>query len=62
MLEQVVERIEENLEVGVGETGALGESRRDINLGGVEGIGHDVFVTHGAFLVGVLLFGDGTAE
>ena len=42
MLEHVVERIEENFKVGVGETGAFGKSRRDVNLGNVEGVGDNV--------------------
>ena len=35
MLEHVVERIEKDFEIGIGETSALSKSGRDVNLGGV---------------------------
>ena len=61
VLEHLVKCLEEDLEVGIGETGALGESGGHVGFGGVEGVGDDVLVAHGAFLFGVLLLGNGAA-
>jgi hypothetical protein len=61
MFEHLQQGLEKKVEVGIGEAGALGESRRDIPFGGIEGIGDDVFVAHGPFLLGILLFRHGAS-
>ena len=48
VLEHAGERVEEQLEIGVGEAGPLGELGRDETMGAVEAIGHDVLAAHGA--------------
>jgi hypothetical protein len=56
------EGLEEECKIRVGEAGFFGDGGRDVAFGGVEAVGDDVLVAHGALLLGVLLLGDGAAS
>ena len=53
--------LEEEREIGVGESGFLGECGGDVAFGGIESVGDNVLVAHGALLLGVFFLGDSAA-
>src|SRR5215471_9664893 len=56
------QRLKEQTEISLRETGALGKSGRSVAFRGIQRIRHDMLVAHTALFVLIRLFSDSTAR
>lgn len=57
MLKHGGQGLEQQIEVGLGEAGALGKLGVDENVGAIEAVGHDMFATHGSVFGSLVVAG-----